>query len=170
MLALDTKTAYAIDMTFSHGFTIVELMFVMVVVAILLAIGISADGALLGQGRNSERASDVNAIKRVMEEYYRTNASVSGPSYPTTTQVSTSLSTILNGADPAITIAPGQSTNSLTVAADTSSQTPGTSVYIYQPLTSTGTLCTAAPCARFRLYYRTENDNLINVIESLRQQ
>ena len=46
-----------------------------------------------------------------------------------------------------------------------------TSQFIYQPFNGDDALCTGAQvCVRFVLYYRTEIDNAIHQIESIRQQ
>lgn len=57
------------------GFTIVELLIVIVVIGILAAIAFVAYGSVTKKARDSERLSDVKAISSKMEEYYATNAS-----------------------------------------------------------------------------------------------
>ena len=155
------------------GYTVVEVLVVVVIIAVLIASGWGvgrAYFAYLERARDAERAADTAAIAREFERYYRTNAAISGPSYPTTVQVTSSLSTLLDGANNDIVKVPGQSSVSLIAATSATPQLPMAGAYIYQPLTSGGALCTSAPCVRFNLYYRSERFNEVVVVESVRQQ
>lgn len=53
-----------------HGFTIVELLIVVVVIAILAAISIVAYNGIQERARDSERVSDMAAIQKILEAYY----------------------------------------------------------------------------------------------------
>jgi len=53
-----------------RGFTLVELMIVMVIMAILLGLGVASVSGLQAQGRDKERAADIEAIARGLESRY----------------------------------------------------------------------------------------------------
>lgn len=57
----------------NKGFTIVELLIVIVVIGILAAIIIVAYGGVTGSARNSKRASDLEAIQKALELYHADN-------------------------------------------------------------------------------------------------
>lgn len=52
------------------GFTIVELLIVIVVIAILAAISVVAYNGIQQRGRDSQRSSDVKTIAKALEMYY----------------------------------------------------------------------------------------------------
>lgn len=56
-----------------HGFTIVELLIVIVVIAILAAISVVAYTGIQQRGRDSQRESDVAVITKALEMYYIDN-------------------------------------------------------------------------------------------------
>lgn len=56
----------------NRGFTIVELLVVIVVIAILAAIGTMAFSGVQERARNAQRAADVNTITKALEAYYVT--------------------------------------------------------------------------------------------------
>ena len=53
-----------------YGFTIVELLIVIVVIGILAAITIVAYNGIQQRGRDSQRLSDVKTIAKALELYY----------------------------------------------------------------------------------------------------
>ncbi len=63
------------------GFTIVELLIVIVIIGILAAIGFVSYSNATKKARDTERASDVKAIAAKAEEYYASDATNAG-SYP----------------------------------------------------------------------------------------
>jgi prepilin-type N-terminal cleavage/methylation domain-containing protein len=153
-----------------RGYTVVEIVVVVTVVAVLAAIAIGADPALLNRSRDIERQNDIASIGRAFEDYYRLNASTSGPSYPTTGDISSSLNSLATTYGNDIFIAPKQSSYSLVNATSTSPATATQDTYIYQPFTAASTLCSTAPCVRYRLYYYSEATGTTVVKESMRQQ
>lgn len=54
----------------TRGFTLVELMVVVTIIAILSAIAVSSYTNVLKQGRDSKRLSDLKLIQSALEEYY----------------------------------------------------------------------------------------------------
>ncbi|MBP9812957.1 prepilin-type N-terminal cleavage/methylation domain-containing protein [Candidatus Nomurabacteria bacterium] len=63
------------------GFTIVELLIVIVIIGILAAIGFVSYSNATKKARDTERASDVKAISAKAEEYYASDPTNAG-SYP----------------------------------------------------------------------------------------
>lgn len=63
------------------GFTIVELLIVIVIIGILAAIGFVSYSNATKKARDTERASDVKAIAAKAEEYYASDATNAG-NYP----------------------------------------------------------------------------------------
>lgn len=151
-----------------RGFTIIELSVVIIAISILVTLTFSSTNGYLEQARDSERVSDVEVIARALERNYRNEAIATGATYPATTVGTTNLATIIEEID--ATIAPDQTANSLVIATSNASQAPTFSQYVYQPLNADGSLCTAAPCVRYRVYYRLEESNTVVTRDSLRQQ
>lgn len=65
------------------GFTIVELLIVIVVIAILAAITIVAYNGIQAQARDSQRKSDVASIAKALELYYIKNGQYPGSPHQT---------------------------------------------------------------------------------------
>lgn len=66
------------------GFTIVELLIVIVVIGILAALVITTYNGIQQKGRNTERTTDLKAIQGQLEAYYAQNGR-----YPTNTNIGT---------------------------------------------------------------------------------
>jgi prepilin-type N-terminal cleavage/methylation domain-containing protein len=162
------KSKPGVSADLRRGFTIVELVVTVMVFAVLTGIVTTSTFGYQESARNRERANDIDAIARSLEQYYRTQSGANGASYPNSATTATALAAIVKDND--IVIAPRQTTNSLVVATSNAAQTPTISQYIYQPLNANGTLCTAVPCARYKLYFRQESSNTIVTKDSLRQQ
>ena len=161
----------------SHGFTIIELTIVMALIGILVGISFAFIPTALKKARNSERASDTKTLARFFEQRYKEQASVSYPSYPSTTTFPSEMNVLMNGGLKESAKAPGQTTNSVTSAVNNGDLT-GVATdqgYIYQPFSSNGALCTTSssnsPCTRFKIWYKTEaTPPEVRVVESRYQQ
>ena len=162
------KQARVFSSDLTRGFTIVELAITIVVLGVLSGVLISSAFGYQESGRNRERANDIDAISRSLEQYYRTQSVAVGASYPPSSTTPAAIGAIVG--DSEIVAAPRLTTNSIVVASSAAAQTPTTSQYTYQPLNVDGTLCTAVPCARYKLYFRQESSNTVIVKDSLRQQ
>lgn len=65
-----------------QGFTIVELLIVIVVIGILAALVITTYSGIQQKGRNTERVTDLKAVKGQLEAYYASNGK-----YPASTDL-----------------------------------------------------------------------------------
>lgn len=122
----------------SKGFTIVELLIVIVVIGILATLVIVTFSGIQQKARNSQRETDVNALTSHIEAYYAQTGN-----YPTYAQVhdGTWRSTNMKGLDPEALKDPKG--NDLAHAS--TGAVAGTYGYNYYPSHSTdGTECTSA--------------------------
>lgn len=83
------------------GFTLVELLIVIVVIAILAAISVVAYSGIQQRARDSQRVQDVKTIAQALELYYMDNghypASGCSPSCPTPKKINSSWATTSDG-------------------------------------------------------------------------
>jgi prepilin-type N-terminal cleavage/methylation domain-containing protein len=145
----------------SKGFTIVELLIVIVVIAILAALVLNSFRGVQERARDTKRRTDVNAQASQLEVYYTDNGG-----YPVFTggiDTDSWITTNLKGADLNAWRAPNQTANSMV-----NSATPTKDQYGYRPLQDDGTTaCTTAPCAKFKLYWYSEKTAAVNTKDSL---
>src|SRR3954464_5492328 len=71
-----------------QGFTIVELLIVIVVIGILAALVITTYNGIQQKGRNTERETDLKAVQGQLEAYYAENGT-----YPAADQFGTNSAT-----------------------------------------------------------------------------
>jgi len=152
----------------TRGFTVIELIVVITVIAILAGVVISVNFNLQAQARDTERTADIGVITRSIERYYQTESVALGGTYPSTASGTNGIGTIVN--DIESVKAPTQPGNSVVMATSAAAQTPTAGQYIYQPLTVSGAICNATPCVRFKLYYYLEVTKEIIIVNSMRQQ
>ncbi len=123
------------------GFTIIELLIVIVVIGILAALVITTFTGIQQRARNTERETDIKALHSQLEAYYAQNGA-----YPALADLNT---TTLKGLDAGALTPPGSST------------TPGASaatINQYQYLTTPGSCDTAAKtCTAYVLSAQGEN-------------
>jgi prepilin-type N-terminal cleavage/methylation domain-containing protein len=122
----------------SKGFTIVELLIVIVVIAILATLVIVTFTGIQQKARDSQRQTDINAVDSHLEAYYAQNGY-----YPTLAnlQDTTWLGTNMKGLDPQALVSP----KGATVLGTASSSTQDGYGYVVTPSacdnTPTGTQC-----------------------------
>lgn len=166
-------------MRYRAGFTIVELLITLTIMVILITLATVNLMDSLTHGRDVERETDVQNIIVFQENMYIRNSGAYFPTPATRTGVAGFYTNINmnNLRAPDFT---GSSTDTSLVAATNTTQTtsgvrpiPTTATYVYQPLTSTGALCTsAAPpwqCRKFNIYYMKETDGSIVMLSSKNQ-
>lgn len=162
------------------GFTIVELIIVIVIMAILLVLAVVNLGSSQVGARDDERTTDIANIARALEQFYTsgTDGSTSTGFYPLTGFIA-SPTTDLRDIDPKSLRSPGNDDagSNLILATTNSDETvagapqqPTIDQYIYQPLDSSGNVCTTeSACRSFNLYYRLEADNTVHKVTSKNQ-
>jgi general secretion pathway protein G len=125
------------------GFTIVELLIVIVIIGILATLVIVTFTGIQQRARNTKRQTDINAIDSHLEAY---NADQGY--YPTLTDMNTNswVTTNLKGLDPAALQDP-QGTSQTLVSA------PAAKSYAYQPTDDNGNACddSTTMCTKFTL-------------------
>lgn len=140
------------------GFTIVELLIVIVVIGILAALVLNTFAGVQRRARDTQRRTDVNSIATNLEVYYNDNGG-----YPLAATVAN-----LASIDPEALKAPNSTVTtvkslSAAATADTNASTglsPASTseVYGFWPLQANGTTtCSTAPCAKFKLYWVNED-------------
>lgn len=141
---------------------------VIAVIGILAMMVIASTSGDTASARDAQRATAIGVIAAQFEQYYRTQAVATGATYPATSLGVSGLTQIVNNPD--ATTAPNQTGSSIVTATSAAAQSPTINQYVYQPLTATNTVCSAAPCVRFILYYRLETSGAIITVNSIRQQ
>jgi prepilin-type N-terminal cleavage/methylation domain-containing protein len=129
----------------SRGFTIVELLIVIVVIGILATLVIVTFSGIQQKGRNSQRQTDINALTSHIEAYYAENAK-----YPTLANMNdaTWRSTNTKGLDPAALADPKNAATQTLVAAVPAA---GTYSYAYEVLPANCDNGAAGDCTSFTL-------------------
>lgn len=149
-----------------QGFTIVELLIVIVVIGILAALVITTYNGIQQRGRNTDRQNDLNALKSHLETYQTLNGH-----YPSTTDLgSTSASNLtfiaanMKGLDKEALRDP------LGTASDYSLVTTSTAKkYAYKPTDDSGANCdnTTNDCTKYTLTAKQEGNTTDIVVNSL---
>lgn len=137
--------------TSQKGFTIVELLIVIVVIGILAALVLNTFSGVQRRARDSQRQTDVNSIATQLEVYYNDRGG-----YPLANTITTGN---LRGLDAGALQPPNSgatSINSVGSAVTTKPEVAGDEVYSYWPKNG-ATTCTSAPCENFTIYYWNED-------------
>lgn len=129
------------------GFTIVELLIVIVVIGILAALVLNTFAGIQQRARDTERKTDVNSIATQLEAYYNLDGQ---GSYPALAEVN---GTTLKGLDDGALSAPSQTGSSLVVGPTTSKDNYG---YVTLPAACT---TTAKTCKSYTLTWFTEENS-----------
>lgn len=131
------------------GFTIVELLIVIVVIAILAMLVITTFSGIQQKARDTKRQTDIKALHSQLEAFYAQN----GGGYPVMVDVNTQSwrDTNMKGLDPAALCDPSAASQQNCALAGT----PAVAVYGYQVWETDGsTACTAATgeaCPKYTL-------------------
>lgn len=138
--------------TSQKGFTIVELLIVIVVIGILAALVLNTFNGVQARARNTERQTDVKAIASQLEVYYADNGG-----YPQWSQIDSpaKVKTLLKGLDEGAAKAPQGTDFDLQNSASTDKKK-------YGYVTNTGCAADNA-CTSFTLTYQTEGDGAAQV-------
>lgn len=153
----------------NQGFTIVELLIVIVVIGILALLVITTYSGIQAKGRNGQRASDVKSVQTQLEAFYQDNgyyptlAHLNDPSWRNTNMKSLESESVK---DPSSTCGNPETATTCIVAA------PAAKSYAYAVLDASGNSCAAAEdtCAKYTLtatYEGTYNSKTTEVKKNL---
>jgi len=139
-----------------RGFTIVELLIVIVVIGLLAGLVLNTFQGAQARARNTERQTDLNALHTHLEVYFNDTghypsggtATICGDDGATSCALST---TIFDGLDAEALNDPGGTAISVVSA----TPTPAAGAYYYFPTTCTGT--GAGQCTGYTLYADLED-------------
>jgi len=170
-----------------RGFTIIELVIVIVIMGLLLVLSFANFDNSQVNSRDTERTIDIETLALQLDAYYiaGTDGVTAMGKYPSTVDLIGHETTILRDLDTKSITAPGETrTSSLTAATNNSQTIAGVLPqpvnnsyvsnyeYIYQPIATDGTLCTDSTtqeCRKFNLYYKTEADSVVHLVTSKNQ-
>ena len=145
------RGAFMLKKYSQKGFTIVELLIVIVVIGILAALVLNTFSGAQKRARDTERVGDINALATQLEVYYNDKGA-----YPQWSQINdaTKAKTAFPGLDVGAMNAPSNSAAFDLVA----TASANTSEYGYQAFQSDGTTAcnTNDACAKFTLTYQKE--------------
>ena len=129
----------------NSGFTIVELLIVIVVIGILALLVITTYSGIQAKARNSKRQTDVASVQTQLEAFFSQNGY-----YPSRTDMNTAawLTTNMKSLDQNALIDPSNPTQSKTLVAS-----PTAKSYSYEVTDSSGNSCEAddTTCAKYTL-------------------
>ncbi|HET7630405.1 MAG TPA: type II secretion system protein [Candidatus Saccharimonadales bacterium] len=148
------------------GFTIVELLIVIVVIAILAALVLNTFAGVQEKARDSDRQNDVATITKHLETYYTNHNN-----YPSYAQLSDAnwVKDNMKGLAPDAFQAPGDTDSSLASSATGLDNNAKKISYVYVPLdgsSGTDAACTGdttgtdSTCTKFSLTWYKEADDL----------
>jgi prepilin-type N-terminal cleavage/methylation domain-containing protein len=150
----------------NKGFTIVELLIVIVVIGILALLVITTYAGIQAKARNTKRQTDLKSLQTKLEAFYNDNGY-----YPNLAdmQSDTWLAANMKGIDLNSLVDPSNPTQSNDPVA-----TPAAKVYAYAPLDASGNSCAGAGndvnCAKYTLtatFEGTVNGQTTYTISSL---
>jgi prepilin-type N-terminal cleavage/methylation domain-containing protein len=125
------------------GFTVLELVVVIVIIGVLTALFVSTYAGIERNGRNHDRRSDIQEIYQQLEAYYVENSK-----YPTLSDMNSSswLQANMKTLDQSSLKDPSGSSNQLVAR-------PQPDAFAYQVSSASGTGCndTTTPCAHYTL-------------------
>jgi len=134
------------------GFTIIELVLVMLVTSVLLALVVTTYSGVQTKNRNSQRQKDIDKLQNGLETYYAQYTK-----YPTLTDANSAkwrTSTNIKDLSQATVQDPKWDNNKACIAGTAAvlSAMPAQGCYSYQVSTSDGSPCSAqVPCAQYTL-------------------
>jgi prepilin-type N-terminal cleavage/methylation domain-containing protein len=134
----------------NRGFTIVELLIVIVVIGILALLVITTYSGIQAKARNAKRQTDVQSLQTQVEAfftqnaYYPSNADMNSISWRATNMKSLDVNAMVD---------PSSSCSPTTTGSTCLATAPAAKTYAYQPVNSSGTSCEATDttCSAYTL-------------------
>lgn len=167
-------------MNMRGGFTIVELIITLSIMAILMTLAAVNLSDSLEKGRDEERKTDVSNIIIFQEAAY--NRTTTGSYFTNTAALTPGTVNTINAwyqnIDRNNLRAPGVATSTYSLVAATNAvQTtsgvlpqPTKDTYVYQPIETDGTVCnTVGACRKFNIYYFEESTDTVIMLTSRSQ-
>jgi prepilin-type N-terminal cleavage/methylation domain-containing protein len=147
-----------------HGFTIVELLIVIVVIAILAAITIVAYNGIQTRARTAEKVSDVSAVMKQLELFYADNGYYPRIDRLSPANIDATRATMFNNVSKDIFIAPGSTQPKSSYIGYVGGILP--EQYTYKSFTSSGAQCDNASntpdesvCVRYTIWYLVDSSS-----------
>ena len=144
------------------GFTIVELLIVIVVIGILAALVLNTFSGVQKRARDTDRQNDMTQLATQLEVYYNDNGK-----YPTNANLRDAnpttgwIKTNLKGLDLNATVAPGTTPAANANSIKTTGAAANKDEYGYVPVNASGTACdntaTLGDCVKYTLSYWKED-------------
>lgn len=159
-----TKTS-SITKNTSRGFTIVELLIVIVVIAILAAITVVAYNGIQKRASDAQRRSDLTAIAKALELYYIDNNRYPAGSGSTTINASWSTTADASWQNLATALQPYMAKLPTDPISSPGVAVTGSSGYNYAYYANTSTFCGAAVGKMYIIVYRLEGSPQENHFE-----
>ena len=145
-----------------RGFTVVELLVVIVVIGILSTVAAVSYRGVQRDARDSERETDIQIIMASLERFYDENGHYPGGTAVTGASGGTAgyFQNTLGVPVQALTT-PGSTSTSIVHGATTWGDSSNFihTRYTYTPYTSANGACSMASCVKYSLRYKKESDN-----------
>ncbi len=143
------------------GFTIVELLIVIVVIGILAAIVLNTFSGVQARARNTHRQTDMKSLANLIELFYASPTNANPSNYPLAStivspQTVAQVQTVLPGMDPNALATPIGTGNNLNA---TATPTSGQHGYLAYQAGTTTVCTTASTCGTYALYWTEEAAN-----------
>ena len=155
-----------------QGFTIVELLIVIVVIGILALLVITTYSGIQAKARNAKRGSDIKSLQTQIEAFFSQNGY-----YPSQTDLNDTKSggwvaTNMKSLDVNAVVDPSEDNSCLAAGSCLKSGTPAAKAYYYNVTDSSGNSCetTDTNCAKYTLtatYEGTVNGQSTAVAQNL---
>ncbi len=157
------------------GFTIVELLIVIVVIGILAAISITAFNGVQARGRDSERKTDAYAMRKALESYHALNGHYVNSRWVVNAVAQVELldTRLKNLITKDTLLQPNAAAGTVSSWGQWAGDvTGGVRDYAYKAFTSDSSNCSDATyadtdCIRYEIYYRSETTGATLRLDSL---
>ena len=152
------------------GFTIVELLIVIVVIGILASIIVVAYSGVTSKASDSQREADISAVHKFLEAYFVLNGHYMKSDNFLDANASASLSSgPLAGLTPAALRGPGAASGVVSSFVQSSGSLSATNDYAIETFVDSGTTScqgvgySDSQCGRYELYYRLTDGTTVQV-------
>ena len=155
-----------------RGFTVVELLIVIVVIGVLVALVMNTFSGTQRRARDTDRAADINALSIQLEAYFNDHDGYPAAVNPDGLLDDAWITTNLKGIDIQATRAYGQSANSLRSGAATTKDEFGYEPQpagCVSPTDASGAQQSGTTCKSYTLSWWSEDKNAIQPKQSLNQ-